>query len=102
MKKKVVNEQEEEIEVNLFWYDNLEEVPIIKENIETYENSNLTWQQRYDELKDFTSNFEKSQRVEGNTIYNLNLYKIIDYTTFYCSCFTGDELIGTAKIVIYN
>lgn len=101
-KKKVVNEQEEEIEVNLFWYDNLEEVPIIKKNIEMYENSDLTWQQRYDELKDFTSNFEKSQRIEGNTIYNLNLYKIIDYTTFYCSCFTGDELIGTAKIVIYN
>lgn len=68
----------------------------------TQENPNLTWQQRYDELKDFTSNFEKSQRVEGNTIYNLNLYKIIDYTTFYCSCFIGDELIGTAKIVIYN
>ena len=66
-------------------------------------NANLTWQQRYDELKDFTSNFEKSQRVEGNIIYNLNLYKIIDYTTFYCSCFTiNDELIGTAKIVIYN
>lgn len=75
-------------------------------NPDVYWNSNydanLTWQQRYDELKDFTSNFEKSQRVEGNTIYNLNLYKIIDYTTFYCSCFTGDELIGTAKIVIYN
>jgi len=65
-------------------------------------NTNLTWQQKYDELKDFTSNFEKSQRVKGNTIYNLNLYKIIDYTTFYCSCFTGNELIGTAKIVIYN
>ena len=68
----------------------------------TQENPNLTWQQRYDELKDFTSNFEKSQRVEGNIIYNLNLYKIIDYTTFYCSCFIGDELIGTAKIIIYN
>lgn len=75
-------------------------------NPDVYWNSNydanLTWQQRYDELKDFTLNFEKSQRVEGNTIYNLNLYKIIDYTTFYCSCFTGDELIGTAKIIIYN
>lgn len=65
-------------------------------------NTNLTWQQKYDELKNFTSNFEKSQRVEGNIIYNLNLYKIIDYTTFYCSCFIGDELIGTAKIIIYN
>lgn len=65
-------------------------------------NTNLTWQQKYNELKDFTSNFEKSQRVEGNTIYNLNLYKIIDYTTFYCSCFVGEELIGIAKIVIYN
>lgn len=75
-------------------------------NPDVYWNSNydvnLTWQQKYDELKDFTSNFEKSQRVEGNIIYNLNLYKIIDYTTFYCSCFIGDELIGIAKIVIYN
>lgn len=75
-------------------------------NPDVYWNSqydkNLTWQQKYDELKNSTSNFEKSQRVEGNTIYNLNLYKIIDYTTFYCSCFIGDELIGTAKIVIYN
>ena len=75
-------------------------------NPDVYWNSNydinLTWQQKYDELKDFTSNFEKSQRVEGNIIYNLNLYKIIDYTTFYCSCFMGNELIGIAKIVIYN
>lgn len=75
-------------------------------NPDVYWNSqydkNLTWQQKYNELKNFTSNFEKSQRVEENTIYNLNLYKIIDYTTFYCSCFIGDELIGTAKIVIYN
>ena len=65
-------------------------------------DKNLTWQQRYDELKDFTLNFEKSQRVKGNTIYNLNLYKIIDYTTFYCSCFVEEELIGVAKIIIYN
>lgn len=65
-------------------------------------NENLTWQQRYDELKNFTLNFEKSQRVKGNTIYNLNLYKIIDYTTFYCSCFVEEELVGVAKIIIYN
>ena len=75
-------------------------------NPDVYWNSNydinLTWQQKYNELKDFTLNFEKSQRVKGNTIYNLNLYKIIDYTTFYCSCFIGEELIGIAKIVIYN
>ena len=75
-------------------------------NPDVYWNSqydkNLTWQQRYDKLKDFTLNFEKSQRVKGNTIYNLNLYKIIDYTTFYCSCFVEEELVGIAKIVIYN
>ena len=75
-------------------------------NPDVYWNSqydkNLTWQQKYDELKNFTLNFEKSQRVKGNTIYNLNLYKIIDYTTFYCSCFIEEELIGVAKIIIYN
>ena len=90
-----------------WWYENREnketlEIPIINKNIQIYENLNLTWQQRYDELKNFTLNFEKSQRVKGNTIYNLNLYKIIDYTTFYCSCFVEEELVGIAKIVIYN
>ena len=94
------------------YYNKLQQMKDIQEivnsNSEIYWNTviseeNLTYLQKYQQLKEAVSNFENSQRVEGNTIYNLNLYKIIDYTTFYCSCFNEDNnLIGVGKIVIYN
>ena len=94
------------------YYNKLQQMKDIQEivnsNSEVYWNTaipkeDLTYLQKYQQLKEAVSNFENSQRVEGNTIYNLNLYKIIDYTTFYCSCFNEDNnLIGVGKIVIYN
>ena len=94
------------------YYSKLQQIKDIQEivnsNSEVYWNTtiseeDLTYLQKYQQLKEAVSNFENSQRVEGNTIYNLNLYKIIDYTTFYCSCFNEDNnLIGVDKIVIYN
>lgn len=94
------------------YYNKLQQIKDIQEivnsNSEIYWNTviseeDLTYLQKYQQLKEAVSNFENSQRVEGNTIYNLNLYKIIDYTTFYCSCFNKDNnLIGVGKIVIYN
>lgn len=94
------------------YYNKLQQIKDIQEivnlNSEIYWNTviseeDLTYLQKYQQLKEAVSNFENSQRVEGNTIYNLNLYKIIDYTTFYCSCFNEDNnLIGVDKIVIYN
>ena len=94
------------------YYSKLQQIKDIQEivnsNSEVYWNTtiseeDLTYLQKYQQLKEAVSNFENSQRVEGNTIYNLNLYKIIDYTTFYCSCFNEDNnLIGVGKIVIYN
>lgn len=94
------------------YYNKLQQIKDIQEivnsNSEIYWNTiiseeDLTYLQKYQQLKEAVSNFENSQRVEGNTIYNLNLYKIIDYTTFYCSCFNEDNnLIGVGKIVIYN
>ena len=94
------------------YYNKLQQIKDIQEivnsNPEIYWNTiiseeDLTYLQKYQQLKEAVSNFENSQRVERNTIYNLNLYKIIDYTTFYCSCFNEDNnLIGVGKIVIYN
>lgn len=94
------------------YYNKLQQIKDIQEivnsNSEIYWNTiiteeDLTYLQKYQQLKEAVSNFENGQRVEGNTIYNLNLYKIIDYTTFYCSCFNEDNnLIGVGKIVIYN
>lgn len=94
------------------YYNKLQQIKDIQEivnsNSEIYWNTviseeDLTYLQKYQQLKEAVSNFENSQRVEGNTIYNLNLYKIIDYTTFYCSCFNeNNNLIGVGKIVIYN
>lgn len=94
------------------YYNKLQQMKDIQEivnsNSEIYWNTaiseeDLTYLQKYQQLKEAVSSFENSQRVEGNTIYNLNLYKIIDYTTFYCSCFNEDNnLIGVGKIVIYN
>ena len=73
------------------YYDKLQQMKdmqeIVNSNSEVYWNTiipeeDLTYLQKYQQLKEAVSNFENSQRVEGNTIYNLNLYKIIDYTTF--------------------
>lgn len=61
-----------------------------------------TYKWFYDQYEYIISNYEKSQRVDRNIIYNVDLQQVINYSIFRCSCFNGEQLVGTATITLKN
>ena len=79
-----------------------------KENKKYYQDFGIstdvlrTYKWFYDQYEYIISNYEKNQRVDRNIIYNVDLQQIINYSTFRCSCFDKEQLVGTATITLKN
>lgn len=46
--------------------------------------------------------YEKVMRVDGNTIWHLNVNTITSFSTYQCTVYQGDLYLGTASIVLTN
>lgn len=88
---------------NAYWNNNLNIDKYYQDFQITKTDSPHTYKWFYDQYEYIISNYEKSQRVDRNIIYNVDLQQIINYSTFRCSCFyKGQQLVGTATITLKN
>lgn len=88
---------------NAYWNNNLDIDKYYQDFQITKTDSPHTYKWFYDQYEYIISNYEKGQRVDRNIIYNVDLQQIINYSTFRCSCFNGEQqLVGTATITLKN
>lgn len=88
---------------NAYWNNNLDIDKYYQDFQITKTDSPHTYKWFYDQYEYIISNYEKGQKVDRNIIYNVDLQQIINYSTFRCSCFNGEQqLVGTATITLKN
>jgi hypothetical protein len=58
--------------------------------------------ERINNLKNKLDEYEKITRVEGNTIYHLNVNTITNFSTYQCTVYFANLYIGTASITLTN
>ena len=87
---------------NAYWNNNLDIDKYYQDFQITKTDSPHTYKWFYDQYEYIISNYEKGQRVDRNIIYNVDLQQIINYSTFRCSCFNKEQLVGTATITLKN
>ena len=46
--------------------------------------------------------YDYIQRVQGNKIYNVQIRKIVNFKTFKCSVYNGNQFLGTGEITLTN
>lgn len=85
------------IKINKDYIDDLETLENLraKELTETYKTDLQNAEQA-------VQKYDYIQRVKGNKIYNVQIRKIVNFKTFKCSVYNGNQFLGTGEITLTN
>ena len=89
-------------DLNTQYYNILNQYTQLKENIENGDAYLEANKNTLLNLEAQLKNFDKITRVEGNTIYKINVNTINTFSKYCCSVYNNGVLIGTAEITLTN
>lgn len=61
-----------------------------------------TYKTNLQEAEQAVQAYDYIQRVQGNKIYNVQIRKIVNFKTFKCSVYNGNQFLGTGEITLTN
>lgn len=81
-----------------------EEYKIALKNLEDLRSKELTEKYKIDlqNAEQDVQAYDYIQRVQGNKIYNVQIRKIVNFKTFKCSVYNGNQFLGTGEITLTN